>query len=322
MAAKKKKKPKVEAELPAGRALELLVARLEEALCGSLATVERQARLYDYQSEQWKPVDVAVRTQVGSAKTLIIYECRDRGREQGDAWIDELASRRTAMRADKIIAVSQYSFTRPAYRKAEKAGVGLRNLRRLTPEELRLQVFGSQQVVEVEADVVGCRVGYHLSAADRIGDEWPRVALITNLELRCLRLRGGAPFSLIDLYNGFKEQIVKSVTDALPRIPAAAEERVTVQLSVEALEQVVGGFVSPINRVDYLLRVMRRLHQLDPAAGQAYAAPGETPAAVRYELQFGQLDEHSLPEKVEILVLPDKRTILNSLAPRPDTIYG
>lgn len=81
---------------------------------------------------QLRQVDITIRRD----GKLTIVECRLSRRRQDVKWIEELIGRRQSLRAQTIIAVASVGFTTGAQRKAARYGVLLRDLRRLTDEEI------------------------------------------------------------------------------------------------------------------------------------------------------------------------------------------
>jgi hypothetical protein len=81
---------------------------------------------------QLRQLDVTIREH----GKFTIIECRVWRKAQGVKWIEELMGRRESLHADTVIAVSDAGFTRGARKKAEKHGVLLRDLYKLTPEEI------------------------------------------------------------------------------------------------------------------------------------------------------------------------------------------
>jgi hypothetical protein len=118
----------------AGRGLELLVKGLEQLL----AEIPVEIRSPDYVlgrlSGQRREVDVSLRSRVGSVNVLVIIECRDRGKAQGVIWIEQLASKREDVGADKAVAVSAAGFTPGARNLARSEQVELRSFEELSAD--------------------------------------------------------------------------------------------------------------------------------------------------------------------------------------------
>lgn len=85
-------------------------------------------------SGQRREVDVSLRSRIGSVDVLIIIECRDRGKAQGVTWIEQLASKREDVGADKAVAVSAAGFTAGAQNLARSEQVELRSFEELSAD--------------------------------------------------------------------------------------------------------------------------------------------------------------------------------------------
>jgi Restriction endonuclease len=120
----------------AGRSLELLVHGLEQLLAKTPVEIRSPDYITGKNTKIRREVDVSLRSQVGSVDVLVIIECRDRGKSQGGTWIEQLASKREDVGANKAVAVSATGFS-----------PGARNLARAKQVDLR-------SLEELEADVV------------------------------------------------------------------------------------------------------------------------------------------------------------------------
>ena len=116
----------------AGRPLELLVQGLEQLLAGAPVEIRSPDYIMGRNSGELREVDVSLRSQVGSVSVLVIIECRDRGKAQGVSWIEQLASKREDVGADKAVAVSAAGFTPAAQNLARSKQVDLRSFKELS----------------------------------------------------------------------------------------------------------------------------------------------------------------------------------------------
>jgi len=73
-------------------------------------------------------VDVSLRGKVGSTDVLIILECRDRKSSEDVTWIEQLATKRDDIGANKAIAISSTGFTSGAKLKANSKNIELRTI--------------------------------------------------------------------------------------------------------------------------------------------------------------------------------------------------
>ncbi len=120
-----------------GRELELLIAHLEECLSKSEIKITSPDRIEDKITGEKREVDVSLRATVGSHDVLIILECRDRKNIGDSTWIEQLATKRDDLGANKAIAVSSSGFTTGAVKKARSKNIELRMLEELTADNIR-----------------------------------------------------------------------------------------------------------------------------------------------------------------------------------------
>jgi hypothetical protein len=118
----------------AGRSLELLVQALEQLLAGSPVEIRSPDYIKGRNSGSLREVDVSLRSRLGSVSVLVIIECRDREQRQDVTWIEQLASKREDVGADKAVAVSAGGFSAGARNLARAKQVDLRSLESLGPD--------------------------------------------------------------------------------------------------------------------------------------------------------------------------------------------
>lgn len=143
---------------------ELLVARIEEAAAPRGALVTSPDRIRDATSGQMREADATIRFKIGTVPVLILVECRKRGRAEDVRWIEELATKRDSLLADKVIAVSATGFSKPAVRAARHQRIELRTLAEISLKEIEswfLPAGGVINVFRVIEDVQ-CVVGFEV----------------------------------------------------------------------------------------------------------------------------------------------------------------
>lgn len=96
------------------RDFEKLVARIEEAAAPLQAVVSVDDKIPDLVTGTLRQVDASIRYKVGTADVLIVIECRKRSRKPDVTWIEQLATKCSAIGAAKTIAVSQTGFSKEA----------------------------------------------------------------------------------------------------------------------------------------------------------------------------------------------------------------
>ncbi len=119
------------------REFELLTSRIEGALAPTGARIKSPDRIRDKITGQYREVDASIRYAVGSVELLITIECRDRARTQDVTWIEQIATKRAHIGADRTIAVSSTGFTDAAIRAAQAHGISIRLISEITDEDIR-----------------------------------------------------------------------------------------------------------------------------------------------------------------------------------------
>jgi hypothetical protein len=109
------------------------VQALEQLLAGGPVEIRSPDFIMGRNSGTSREVDVSLRSQVGSVSVLVIIECRDRAKPQDVTWIEQLASKREDVDADKAVAVSAGGFSAGARNLARSKQVDLRSLEELEP---------------------------------------------------------------------------------------------------------------------------------------------------------------------------------------------
>lgn len=120
-----------------GKRLEALVAFVEKTLLPYGFEVKANERVLNDEGIQIAEFDVEARGKVGTTDFAWLIECRDRP-TSGPApasWIEQLVGRRGRFNFNKVTAVSTTGFAAGATEFAAAAGIELREVRSLTPEE-------------------------------------------------------------------------------------------------------------------------------------------------------------------------------------------
>ena len=110
------------------REFEMLVARIEADAGPNGMIVKCPDKIRSKATGRLREVDASIRYLVGTAEVVITLECRRRKRTQDVTWIEQLASKKIAIGADRTIAVSASGFTADARAMAETHGISLRKL--------------------------------------------------------------------------------------------------------------------------------------------------------------------------------------------------
>lgn len=108
------------------------IKRIEELLESSNAEIIWNDRIIDPDTEQIRQIDITIKKN----GKITHIECRKRSGKQNVMWIEELIGRKQSLGADKMIAVSDSGFTGPAIKKANAKGIFLRDIKKITAEEI------------------------------------------------------------------------------------------------------------------------------------------------------------------------------------------
>lgn len=114
----------------AGKDFEDLVAVIERSVL-ERAEVIPNAKLRDVHTGQLRQIDILIRVADGHHTFQMIVEVRDRSRPVGVDFVEQVAKKREAVRADVAVIVSKSGFHETAFRKAEQLAI-----RALTYEEV------------------------------------------------------------------------------------------------------------------------------------------------------------------------------------------
>ncbi len=101
---------------------------MEKGLSNIEIKITSPDNIPDKTTGEKREVDVSLRGKVGSSDVLIILECRDRKGFEDVTWIEQLATKRDDIGANKAIAVSSTGFTSGAKLKAHSKNIELRTL--------------------------------------------------------------------------------------------------------------------------------------------------------------------------------------------------
>ena len=118
------------------RAFEKLVARIEKDLVEAQAQVTSPDRLKCSITGRLREVDACVCFSENGSERLIVLECRKRSKVQDVTWIEQLATKKKSLGIEQLIAVSASGFSKEARSVAEYYQIELRDVRKLSADEL------------------------------------------------------------------------------------------------------------------------------------------------------------------------------------------
>ena len=107
-----------------GAKFERLIARIQKSVHAQ-AEIKSDEKLIDIHTGQKRQVDVTIRLSDGPTEFLGIVEVRDRSRPVGVGYVEEIASKRTSVKADAAFIVSQSGYAQAAIKKANELGIRL-----------------------------------------------------------------------------------------------------------------------------------------------------------------------------------------------------
>ncbi len=152
-----------------GKQLEELVAFVERILLPQGFEVTTNGRVFNDDGVQIAEFDVEIRGKMGSTAIAWLIECRDRpgtGPAPG-AWIEQLVGRRDRFGFNKVTAVSTTGFAAGALEYAKRAGIELREVKAVTPEEFRW-IVGSAKMFFIRrvAELFSAQLHIHESEGE------------------------------------------------------------------------------------------------------------------------------------------------------------
>ncbi len=121
---------------PEWREFERLIARIEADAGPRGIVVASPDRIRCKVTGRLREVDASIRSRVGTSDVLVTIECRRRAKVQDVTWIEQLATKKCAIGADRTIAVSLSGFTAEAKAVAALNGIDLRSLREVATVDL------------------------------------------------------------------------------------------------------------------------------------------------------------------------------------------
>jgi hypothetical protein len=117
---------------PEWREFERLIARIEADAGPKGLIVKSPDRIRCKLTRRLREVDASIRAKIGTTEMLVTIECRRRTKIQDVTWIEQLATKKTSIGADRTIAVSVSGFSADAQTTASHSGITLRKVSDLT----------------------------------------------------------------------------------------------------------------------------------------------------------------------------------------------
>lgn len=139
-----------------GKQLEQLIKEIEQRLLPEGFNVDLNNRVFNEDGVQLAEFDIVITGKLGSSSIKWLIECRDRP-SQGAApgsWIEQLAGRKARFNFQQVIAVSTTGFAKGVKDFAERSGITLRTVNKITDISSDFRVKGFEYIAQ-EVRVVG-----------------------------------------------------------------------------------------------------------------------------------------------------------------------
>ncbi|HLX62342.1 MAG TPA: restriction endonuclease [Planctomycetota bacterium] len=235
-----------------GRDLERLVELLETYLGGdSRVTIKSPDSLVDKTTGGLREVDVSIRSSIGSSEILVILECRDRGSPQDVTWIEQLATKRDDVGADKAVAVSSSGFSEHAGQKAKAKNIDLRTIDERSIADFATWFIPREIVSHARhMDVQHVSVDFLEDAnTDAVQDAMPTTN-ITAFQLK--RVTDGSRLSLMQIVEGCSHE--KLFEGIMPDAEPITRNLVLIVPDKSFVVETKSGDV-PVAQLVYVLKV-------------------------------------------------------------------
>ena len=300
-----------------GRDLEKLVAILEKNLGPEGIRVTSPDYIVGKESKSRREVDITLRGQVGSTSVLIIIECRDQKGNEDVRWIEEIASKRKDVGANRAIAVSSSGFTAGAINLAQANDIELRTLEQVDPNEILLW-FDFSHITGHKRQVNILHTEIQIANLEKVDVQlhpdfvnWIKKDRNT-IEPVFYRKGENNPVSLLDIWWLIPQD--KSYANIVPGSPKTIckitlnfpEEQYRYQL------QTVDGYIE-IESIDFYAELWISIEKLSLAAIKEYRNNSETVAQTADFVEFNHMGRnmifslHRYPEaKRQVISLRSK----------------
>lgn len=107
-----------------GKEFEILAKSIYEKLSpGSI--VKQNDKLWGYDSETFREIDVSITGYVGPTKIVVIIQCKDHNKILDIKYVDDLYGVMQDVKAHKGILIGRKGFSKTAYRSARRRGIDL-----------------------------------------------------------------------------------------------------------------------------------------------------------------------------------------------------
>ena len=185
-----------------GRDLEKLVALLEKHLGNEGIKVTSPDYIEGKKSKSPREVDISLRSQIGSSDILVIVECRDRKGNEDVTWIEQLATKREDVGADKAVAVSSTGFSKGAINLATAENIELRTLEEIDPNEILLW-FAFKEFTVLKRSSSFDHISIKLTAPDTVTLAFPPEVLskFSPFDINAQIFRKKIDGSLVSFWN-------------------------------------------------------------------------------------------------------------------------
>lgn len=122
--------------IPEWRKFEQMVARIEADARPLGLVIKSPDHIRSLVTGDLREVDASVRATVNGSEVLTTIECRKRSAKEDITWIEQLATKKQALGADRTIAVSSSGFSEQAKVAAKHYGIDLRLLSQVSVSDI------------------------------------------------------------------------------------------------------------------------------------------------------------------------------------------
>ena len=246
------------------------VARIEAFLKPQGAVVTTPDHIPDVNTGQPREVDASIRMRLGASDILVTFECRKRKDKQDVTWIEQLATKKKNIGADRTVAVSSKGFSAAAKDTARRYGIELRCLMDLsTQDEVVQWLRGIAMTIELRDFLVRyCTLwtsdGGRVDMEDLPVGVQEKVRQHGLSELILLELPSRRQFSVKEIFE--REKVSSLLSQSSVPVPAVVIKFPPGRVAVSAREG-----ERELSRIDFHVEWRRDRKSVNPSTLERYA---------------------------------------------------
>ena len=220
-----------------GKELESLVKNIESALLPLGFKITSRDKIFDDGGNQIAEFDIFISGKLGTTEINWLIECRDRP-SKGAApvsWIEQLVGRRDRFNFNKITAVSTTGFSKSAMDYANKAGIEIRSVKQLLPEDiLSWAKLSSATISETFGEMKNVQFFINNASEKQELQIASLLKSISNDDEIFVSTATGKKFSLNDIWVEAMNTCGNKLTENIP--PGSEPKRKTLDVNYPNLE--------------------------------------------------------------------------------------